>query len=47
MSITFNTPLRTWHMTNYNFAISHGVVLEETSEKPAEPQQCNRKKEGN
>lgn len=46
MSITFNTPLRTWHMANYNFVISHGVVLEETSEKPAEPQQCNRKKGG-
>lgn len=44
MSITFNIPLGTWHMANYSFVISHAVGLEETSEKPAEPQQYNRKK---
>lgn len=41
MSITFNTPLGMWHMANYSFVISHAAGLEETSEKPAEPQQCN------
>lgn len=44
MSITFNTPLGMWHMANYSFVISHAAGLEETSEKPAEPQQCNRKR---
>lgn len=44
MSITFNTPLGMWHMANYSFVISHAAGLEETSEKPAKPQQCNRKR---
>lgn len=44
MSITFNTPLGMWHMANYSFVISHAAGLEETSEKPAEPLQCNRKR---
>lgn len=30
-------------MANYSFVISHAVGLEETSEKPDEPQQCKRK----
>lgn len=44
MSITFNTPLGMWHVANYSFVISHAAGLEETSEKPADPQQCNRKR---
>lgn len=44
MSITFNTPLGMWHMANYSFAISHAAGLEETSEKPAEPQQWYRER---
>lgn len=44
MSITFNTPSGMWHMANYSFVISHAAGLEETFEKPAEPQQCNRKR---
>lgn len=44
MSITFNTPLGMWHMANYSFVISHAAGLEETFEKPAEPQQCKRKR---
>lgn len=31
-------------MANYSFVISHAAGLEETSEKPAEPQQWNRKR---
>lgn len=44
MSIAFITPLGMWHMANYSFVINHAAGLEETSEKPAEPQQCNRKR---
>lgn len=44
MSVTFNSPLGMWHMANYSFVISHAAGLEETFEKPAEPQQWNRKR---